>query len=332
MPEDLAAEHRDAATLADDGRAGPAGAAGRPAVAARLGAAGDRMAHQLLVAELNRLYPDDDVRSEEGLEHVAGTGRLWIIDPLDGTREFRQPERTDWAVHVAMAVGGVAVVGAVALPALDIVLATAEPPVLPPSRRGERAAGRGHPEPAPDVAYEVTEAIGGVMIPMGSAGAKIAAVILGAAEVYVHAGGQYEWDSCAPVAVAMASGLHASRLDGDTAALRRPRRLAARPRRVPPGVRGGRAGRHDATASAVLVGALVDRQRPDRSPAGACRRSGIDRTPPRDETGFCRDPGAVGVSRWRARSRPEGPSDLGWSRIRPSVLLRDCGSPYRRSR
>lgn len=215
MAEDLAAEHRDAAKLAE--------VAGRALVELRadppslrdLGAAGDRMAHQLLVAELNRLYPYDDVRSEEGLEHVAGTGRLWIIDPLDGTREFRQAGRSDWAVHVAMAVGGVAVVGAVALPALDLVLGTGEPPVLPPLRTGEPprvVVSRSRP---PDVAYDVTESISGVMVPMGSAGAKIAAVILGAAEVYVHAGGQYEWDSCAPVAVAVASGLHASRLDGE---------------------------------------------------------------------------------------------------------------------
>ena len=215
MPEDLAAEHRDAAKLAEmAGRALLELRADPPALR-DLGAAGDRMAHQLLVAEINRLYPDDDVRSEEGLEHVAGTGRLWIIDPLDGTREFRQTGRSDWAVHVAMALGGVAVVGAVALPALDLVLGTGEPPVLPPPRPDEAprvVVSRSRP---PDVAYEVTESIGGVMVPMGSAGAKIAAVILGAAEVYVHAGGQYEWDSCAPVAVATASGLHASRLDGE---------------------------------------------------------------------------------------------------------------------
>lgn len=215
MPDDLAAEHRDAAVLA--------GVAGRALMELRaappalrdIGAAGDRMAHQLLVRELNRLYPDDDVRSEEGLEHVSGEGRLWIVDPLDGTREFRQPGRSDWAVHVALAVGGIAVVGAVALPALDLVLSTGDPPVLPPLPVEERprvVVSRSRP---PDVAYDVTEAIGGVMIPMGSAGAKIAAVILGAAEVYVHAGGQYEWDSCAPVAVATASGLHASRLDGE---------------------------------------------------------------------------------------------------------------------
>jgi 3'(2'), 5'-bisphosphate nucleotidase len=216
MAEDLAAEHRDAAKLAEiAGRALLELRADPPSLR-DVGAAGDRMAHQLLVAELNRLYPDDDVRSEEGLEHVAGTGRLWIIDPLDGTREFRQPGRSDWAVHVAMAVGGVAEVGAVALPALDLVLGTVDPPVLQPLRAGEPprvVVSRSRP---PDVAYDVTESISGVMVPMGSAGAKIAAVILGAAEVYVHAGGQYEWDSCAPVAVAVASGLHASRLDGES--------------------------------------------------------------------------------------------------------------------
>jgi len=215
MREDLATEHRDAALLAQmAGRALVELRADPPALR-DIGAAGDRMAHQLLVRELNRLYPDDDVRSEEGLEHVAGEGRLWIIDPLDGTREFRQPGRSDWAVHVAMALGGVAVVGAVALPALDLVLSTGEPPVVPPAPPGEPprvVVSRSRP---PDVAYDVTEALGGVMVPMGSAGAKIAAVILGAADVYVHAGGQYEWDSCAPVAVATASGLHASRLDGD---------------------------------------------------------------------------------------------------------------------
>jgi 3'(2'), 5'-bisphosphate nucleotidase len=214
MPEELQAEHRDAAKLAEmAGRALVELRADPPALR-DLGAAGDHMAHQLLVAELNRLYPDDDVRSEEGLEHVAGTGRLWIVDPLDGTREFRQRGRSDWAVHVALAVAGEPVVGAVALPALDLVLATADPPVLSPfpvDQPPRVVVSRSRP---PDVAYDVTEAIGGVMIPMGSAGAKIAAVVLGAAEVYVHAGGQYEWDSCAPVAVALASGLHASRLDG----------------------------------------------------------------------------------------------------------------------
>ena len=215
MREDLAAEHRDAAKLAEMAGRALMELRAEPPKLRDIGAAGDRMAHQLLVGELNRLYPDDDVRSEEGLEHVAGAGRLWIVDPLDGTREFRQLGRSDWAVHVALAVGGEAVVGAVALPALDLVLGTGDPPVLPPLEAGASprvVVSRSRP---PDVAYDVTEALGGVMIPMGSAGAKIAAVILGAAEVYVHAGGQYEWDSCAPAAVAMASGLHASRLDGE---------------------------------------------------------------------------------------------------------------------
>jgi 3'(2'), 5'-bisphosphate nucleotidase len=213
--DDLAAEHRDAARLAELAGQALMELRAEPPNLRDIGTAGDRLAHHLLVAELNRLYPDDDVRSEEGLEHVAGDGRLWIVDPLDGTREFRQPGRSDWAVHVALAVGGEAVVGAVALPALDLVLGTGDPPVLPPLEPGASprvVVSRSRP---PDVAYDVTEALGGAMIPMGSAGAKIAAVILGAAEVYVHAGGQYEWDSCAPVAVATASGLHASRLNGE---------------------------------------------------------------------------------------------------------------------
>ena len=214
MSGELADEHRDAAWLAQlAGRALMELRAG-PSDARDIGSAGDRLAHRLIVGELNRLYPDDDVRSEEGLEHVSGDGRLWIVDPLDGTREFRERGRSDWAVHVALALGGVAVVGGVALPALDVVLSTAHPSTLPSRPEGQPprvVVSRSRP---PEVAYDVTEALGGVMIPMGSAGAKIAAVILGQADVYVHAGGQYEWDSGAPVAVATATGLHASRLDG----------------------------------------------------------------------------------------------------------------------
>jgi len=214
MSDDLAGEHRDAAALAAlAGRALMELREAPPAGTRDLGAAGDHMAHHLLVSELNRLYPGDDVRSEDGLEHVANEGRLWIIDPLDGTREFRERGRIDWAVHVALSVGGAPAVGAVALPALDMVLSTGAPPDLqPPTGEPPRlVVSRSRP---PEVAYDVAEALGAVMVPLGSAGAKIAAVILGDAEVYVHAGGQYEWDSCAPAAVALASGLHASRLDG----------------------------------------------------------------------------------------------------------------------
>jgi 3'(2'), 5'-bisphosphate nucleotidase len=215
MSEDLAGEHRDAAALAvQAGRALMELREAPPAGTRDLGAAGDHMSHHLLVSELNRLYPADLVRSEEGLEHVANDGRLWIVDPLDGTREFRERGRIDWAVHVALSIGGAPVVGAVALPALDIVLSTGAPPELkPPTGEQPRlVVSRSRP---PEVAYDVAEALGAVMVPLGSAGAKIAAVILGDAEVYVHAGGQYEWDSCAPAAVALASGLHASRLDGE---------------------------------------------------------------------------------------------------------------------
>ena len=215
MSEDLAEEHRDAAALAvQAGRALMELREVPPAGTRDLGAAGDHMSHHLLVSELNRLYPADLVRSEEGLEHVANDGRLWIVDPLDGTREFRERGRIDWAVHVALSIGGAPVVGAVALPALDMVLSTGAPPELkPPTGEQPRlVVSRSRP---PEVAYDVAEALGAVMVPLGSAGAKIAAVILGDAEVYVHAGGQYEWDSCAPAAVALASGLHASRLDGE---------------------------------------------------------------------------------------------------------------------
>ena len=214
MSEDLSAEHRDAARLARQAGRALLELRSTPGEVRDLGTAGDHMSHKLLVGELNRLYPDDDVRSEEGLEHVASDGRLWIIDPLDGTREFRQIPRTDWAVHVALSVGGAPAVGAVALPALDMVLSTGDPPPLTPPT-GERprlVVSRSRP---PEVAYDVAEAVGAVMVPLGSAGAKIAAVILGDAEIYVHAGGQYEWDSCAPAAVALACGLHASRLDGE---------------------------------------------------------------------------------------------------------------------
>jgi len=196
MSEDLSAEHRDAARLAQKAGRALLDLRSDPGEVRDLGTAGDHMSHKLLVGELSRLYPDDDVRSEEGLEHVASDGRLWIIDPLDGTREFREIPRTDWAVHVALSVGGAPVVGAVALPALDMVLSTGEPPPLtrPTGERPRLVVSRSRP---PEVAYEVAE------------------VILGDAEIYVHAGGQYEWDSCAPAAVALACGLHASRLDGE---------------------------------------------------------------------------------------------------------------------
>ncbi len=140
-------------------------------------------------------------------------GRTWIVDPLDGTREFGEHDRDDWAVHIALAEGGRLVAGAVALPARGVVYATDAPPVppAPASRRPRIAVSRTRP---PAQAEQLAERLGGELVPMGSAGAKTMAVVEGAVDAYVHAGGQYVWDSAAPVAVALASGLHASRLDG----------------------------------------------------------------------------------------------------------------------
>ena len=160
--------------------------------------------------------PDDRIRSEEAQQAAPLTtsdGRVWIIDPLDGTREYGEG-RTDWAVHVALAIDGQPVGGAVALPGLDLVLSTGNPPTLTvPEAPPRLVVSRTR---APEFVTQVAERIGAVLVPMGSAGAKIAAVIRGEAECYLHAGGQYEWDSCAPVAVALAAGLDATRLDGST--------------------------------------------------------------------------------------------------------------------
>jgi 3'(2'), 5'-bisphosphate nucleotidase len=187
-----------------------------------LGAEGDRRSHELLVRLLAERFPADRVRSEEddrATELAQPDGRVWIIDPLDGTREFSE-RRTDWAVHVALAVDGLPVVGAVALPGLDLVLDTGSPPALHPLPPVPRlVVSRTRP---PDFVPFVAERLGADTVPMGSAGAKISAVVRGEAEVYVHAGGQYEWDSCAPVAVALATGLHASRIDGSPLRYARP--------------------------------------------------------------------------------------------------------------
>lgn len=178
-----------------------------------LGAAGDATAHQYLVRALAVSRPDDGILSEEA---EADPGRLekdrvWIIDPLDGTREFSEG-RADWAVHVALCIRGTATVGAVALPGLDLVLGTAAPPIPCPPRKTPRiVVSRTRP---PAAAARVASALGAELIGMGSAGAKAMAVVRGEACAYIHSGGQYEWDSAAPVAVAVACGLHVSRLDG----------------------------------------------------------------------------------------------------------------------
>ena len=189
----------------------------RPASADDLRKAGDRLSHEFLAAELARQRPDDAVLSEEGRDDPARLSfdRVWIVDPLDGTREFGEPGRTDWAVHVALWERGALTAGAVALPAQGDVLSTAEPPAPPPAPapdgRLRVVVSRTRPPP---FLRRLSETANVMLVPLGSAGAKAAAVIRGEADAYAHDGGQYEWDSAAPVAVALAVGLHASRIDG----------------------------------------------------------------------------------------------------------------------
>ena len=184
--------------------------------------AGDRQSHELLMARLAAERPGDSVLSEEGIDDKArlAADRVWIVDPLDGTREFGIAGRPDWAVHVALwtreAPGegsGRLAAGAVALPAQGRVLSTPDPGLSP---------GQGHAplrivvseSRAPQLVSDVAARIGAQLVTCGSAGAKVATVLSGETDAYVHAGGFYEWDTAAPAAVALAAGFHVSRIDG----------------------------------------------------------------------------------------------------------------------
>jgi 3'(2'), 5'-bisphosphate nucleotidase len=188
---------------ADDGLTGRA-----------LGDRGDAGAQAAIVAVLGERCPDDVVFSEEAADdrRRLSAGRVWIVDPLDGTREYGEG-RTDWAVHVALWSAGQLTAAAVALPGVDAVLATDPPPVVPPRDGGavRIAVSRTRPPAAAEVA---AQALGAELVPMGSAGYKASAVVRGEVDAYLHAGGMYQWDSAAPVAVALAAGLVAVRLDG----------------------------------------------------------------------------------------------------------------------
>ncbi len=180
-----------------------------------LGAAGDATANQFLCHALRAQRPDDGLLSEEEKDNLARLeqSRVWIVDPVDGTREYGEA-RSDWAVHVGLAIDGEAIIGAVALPGLDggVVLRTDQIGELPAmAERPRLVVSRTRPAKE---AVAVSEALNGELVGMGSAGAKAMAVVRGEAEIYLHSGGQYEWDSCAPVAVAQAHGLHCSRIDG----------------------------------------------------------------------------------------------------------------------
>ncbi len=182
------------------------------------GAEADLRANALILARLAEQRPADAFLSEESKCDGArlAASRVWVIDPLDGTREFAEG-RDDWAVHIGLAIDGAPVAGAVALPALGQCWASdvLPPPNLSPPRAAAApprlVVSRSRP---PREAQLVAEALGADMLPMGSAGAKAMAVLRGDADVYLHAGGQYEWDNCAPAAVALAAGLHVSRING----------------------------------------------------------------------------------------------------------------------
>jgi len=178
-----------------------------------LGQAGDELANAFIMRALRRNRPDDAILSEEERDNSArlSASRVWIVDPLDGTREYGEA-RADWAVHVALAVAGTATLGAVALPGLPLTLSS-DDQLSRPHHSGRLRMLVSRTRPAAE-AVAVAEALGAELVPMGSAGAKAMAVVRGEADIYLHSGGQYEWDSCAPVAVAQAAGLHVSRIDG----------------------------------------------------------------------------------------------------------------------
>ncbi len=178
-----------------------------------LGKAGDEIANHYLVNALRQYRPEDGLLSEESkdTEERLSKDRVWIIDPVDGTREFGEG-RKDWAVHVGLAVEGRAETGAVALPALELTLRTDQPNAVAGSAAKPRMVVS-RTRPAKE-AVEVAKKLDAELVPMGSAGAKAMAVVRGEAEIYLHSGGQFEWDNCAPIAVAQAYGLHCSRIDG----------------------------------------------------------------------------------------------------------------------
>lgn len=184
---------------------------------------GDRRAHDLIVELLADARPDDAVLSEEGKDDPRrlDAARVWVVDPLDGTREYGEAGRDDWAVHIALVEEGSVSAAAVALPAERVVLATTPAPP-PPSAGNRRLRVVTSRSRRPMAATLVAEALDAELIPLGSAGAKAMAVVRGHVDAYAHGGGMYEWDSAAPVGVAAAAGLHVSRIDGTPLRYNRP--------------------------------------------------------------------------------------------------------------
>ncbi len=185
---------------------------------------GDRQAHDYLVQELQKARPDAAVLSEEGFDDAARIGAplTWIIDPLDGTQQFAKPERTDWGVHVGLVANNRPIAGAVTLPALGKLFSTAEELTLPARDTSACVRVVASRSRTPGLARAVAQEFNADLVTLGSAGAKAMAVVSGECDIYVHSGGQYEWDSCAPVAVALAACCHVSRLDGSMVCYNQP--------------------------------------------------------------------------------------------------------------
>lgn len=176
---------------------------------------GDIAGHRYIMDALTQARPDDVILSEEAADNRRrlSAERVWIIDPIDGTNEFAEPPRYDWAIHIALWEKGKLTVGSVALPTLGITFDADPAPIVPPSTR-ERPLLVTSRTRNPYCAVKVANALGCDVARLGSAGAKAMAVVMGEADIYVHDGGMYQWDSAAPSAVAAAAGLHVSRTDG----------------------------------------------------------------------------------------------------------------------
>ena len=175
---------------------------------------GDMLGHHFIMDALGTLRPDDAVLSEEGHDDRKRllADRVWIVDPLDGTNEYGEG-RADWAVHIALWNGGRLTDAAVSLPAIDEVFPTS-PPCPLPDKEGRKPRLVTSRNRAPYAAILVAERMDCEAFRLGSAGAKTMSILMGEADIYVHDGGMHQWDSAAPAAVAMAAGLHASRIDG----------------------------------------------------------------------------------------------------------------------
>lgn len=177
-----------------------------------LGKAGDALAQDWIARSLVQHRPNDAMLSEEAEDDLSrlDNSRVWIIDPLDGTREYAGG-RQDWAVHIALVEDGKVIEAAVGMPDLGRVFSSSEVRAVEGARTNRLVISQ---NTTPAIAEFIAEDLGLELVTMGSCGAKAVSVILGDNDAYVHAGGQYEWDNAAPVGIAQAAGLHTSRLDG----------------------------------------------------------------------------------------------------------------------